>query len=95
MSPLGENATDDTLWSWPCIVFIHSKVWLNSHNLIDMSALQDTEKVTRSGYEILFLIESNAEPASQMQNQQLTDLKLLWPNNRLPLRLFVRTERAA
>lgn len=41
MSPLGEKATDDTLWSWPCIVLTHSNVWLNSHSFIDMSALQD------------------------------------------------------
>lgn len=44
-SPAGTKATDETLWSWPSIVLKHSKVCVKSHNLIDMSALQDAKDI--------------------------------------------------
>lgn len=41
-SPLGAKATEDTLWSWPCMVLMHSYVCWKSHSFIDMSALHET-----------------------------------------------------
>ena len=42
-SPAGKNFAQLTLWSWPCRVFVHSKV-SKSQSLIDRSALQETNK---------------------------------------------------
>ena len=39
-SPEGMKHTEETLWSWPCSVLIHSYV-VKSHSRIDMSAEQD------------------------------------------------------
>jgi len=42
-SPDGMKQSDDTLWSWPCRVLIHSYV-VQSHNRMDMSAEQEATK---------------------------------------------------
>lgn len=83
-SPCGTNATELTLWSCPCMVFTQANDWWKSHNLIDMSALHETNSFPETSKETsctLSVCPFNVLSNSPLSKSHTCGIKLIgWEN---------------